>query len=843
MALQPTLPYGPCVERYALVISHREAEAEGDAGWTGETSMTVVRRLAKFVPDAELAATGLVPNAPVPVPKEIVELFDAPVLRGGWTEDVAPKSLAGLASAFKRASDAGAAQCEVTLTSTGDVRIVEILNFAGEFELMLLVMHPPHEAGGLVPEAAELGPDEFQVRDRSMEHIVDEASILLRIDEVTRETLGWGDEVIGTSTIEHMHPDDLDRSVTMWVAMLSDPGGARQCRLRYRHSDGRFIWVETTNHNLLSTAGHVRREVRDISHEMQAIGAARNRELVLKSLADALPSGIAQFDTDLQPMFRNAQWDTITGSDTAQTLPETLEALGIVVPGIPDAGTGRTSLSNQSSVDLDAEGFDCTTTIPRPGDRTDRRCQLHLRPLIDDTGQFVGVVCCLDDITTSWELQNRLAAQALRDPLTGIANRSGILSALDEAQERARRTHAMTAVVFIDMNGFKRVNDQFGHAVGDRLLSEMASRLSATLRPGDIVGRQGGDEFLVVCPDVGSREGAAQVAHRLMRAATHGWTHEGNRLEIAVGCGFTVSVGGGETSERLVAEADLAMYENKRRGGPPVFFENRMFAEQRLGLRRDSALAVAVSDGSLEAHYQPIVDLKQNVIHGYEALARWTFERERVAPDIFIPVAERRGYIHDIGLWIFEQVCAAAARHPNKNLTWAVNVSPVQLDDEKFSMRLLRSLDRADVNPRRVLLEITEGSPVNLLPSFVKGLRELHDNGVGIVVDDFGTGFGTLDYLRAVPVGGLKIDKSFTAHLDEPRTHAIVASAIDLAKRLDLSVVVEGVESEYQRQAVMEMGAEFGQGWLFGRPASATRQGFGPASLAAAAAEAHSVSS
>jgi len=781
------------------------------SSWTSDLAWTSLCQFATRWRRVELSASNVGAQSGVHVPPAIVELFDDPIVATRFIESVTPDSVPSLATAWRRCRETGATHCNAFFNDDLEtLRTIYFVDLVEQFDLILMMVLPEDET---IAEVAQSASSAFAVRERVMVQIVDETSRLVSVDALTTQVLGWGDEVLGKSTLSLMHPDDHERSINMWVEMLSDPGGARQCRLRYRHRDGRYIWVETTNHNLLAEDGTIRRETVDISDEMHAIGEARTNQLVLQGLADSLPSGIIQFDADLEPVFRNRHWDEILGSPILPSVAEISNMLGF-----PDG-----LLFHQESL-REGETFDGAVTVEPADGSNHRRCQLHMRPLIDDDGTFEGVVCCLHNITESWELQKRLATEASRDSLTGLANRLSLVETIEAALAHARQTDGVTGVLFFDLNGFKRINDQFGHRIGDRLLTDVSDRFREALRPNDVVGRQGGDEFLVVCHDIGDIDGAIGVARRLLLAASGSRIIDGQKLDVRASCGITIDRGGLATPEQLIAEADLAMYEHKRsRSAQPVVFRDEMFEEQRLEIRRDTALERAVRDGGLRVDYQPLVHIGSGDLIGFEALMRWQFDGGIVPPDQFIPVAERRGLIDKIGLWILDHVIRDMADVPRPSL-WSVNVSPHQLRDVGFADRVEAMLDSYGVEPSRLALEITEGVSVEDSSAGIENLERLDALGTRLVIDDFGTGFASLDYLRAFPVGALKVDRSFTGDLDQPRTRAIVDNLISLADALDLPLVVEGIETEAQRAALLEMGATLGQGFLFGRPAPLANQ-------------------
>ncbi|MDP9457558.1 MAG: EAL domain-containing protein [Actinomycetota bacterium] len=442
-----------------------------------------------------------------------------------------------------------------------------------------------------------------------------------------------------------------------------------------------------------------------------------------------------------------------------------------------------------------------------------------------------GIVVNTRDITERKLLEERLLHQALHDPLTGLANRALLLDRLGHALDRADRTEACVAALFLDLDDFKVVNDSLGHDAGDELLVAAAERLGSCLRPEDTIARLGGDEFVVLLEDVRGRGEATEAATRIAEALREPFllgAHE--EAFVSVSIGVALASGGedrtGSSPDDLLRWADVAMYEAKRKGkAHHAVFDPSMDARALERLRLGADLGRAVERGEFRVHYQPEVELSTGRIVGFEALVRWEHpEQGLVSPARFIPVAEETGLIVPIGRWVLEEACRRAKEwqehRPNgPPPLMSVNLSARQFEHPDLACDVARALGESGLDPGRLVLEITESVLMEDAPSTIATLEELKSLGVGLAVDDFGTGYSSLSYLRRFPVDYLKIDRSFVDGIEEDSGGAVLVSGIvDLGHALGLSVVAEGVETEGQLGLLRGMGCELAQGYHFARP-------------------------
>ena len=410
---------------------------------------------------------------------------------------------------------------------------------------------------------------------------------------------------------------------------------------------------------------------------------------------------------------------------------------------------------------------------------------------------------------------------AMHDVLTGLPNRALLRDRLAHATLRAARHGARVALVFVDLDGFKHVNDSLGHDAGDQLLVEVGRRFVAVVRDADTVARLGGDEFAVLIEDIADIGDVTDVAERLLEALVEPVTVDGRDVGVGGSIGIAMSSDDVSDPRTLLRNADVAMYAAKRSGGAKhVVFAQDMHEATARRLTVEQELRDAVAHGELELHYQPIVDVATGHAVAFEALVRWRHpERGLVAPSEFIHVAESTRLIKALGEWVLRTACVEAARWPD-HVKVAVNVSPRQVDARLLPL-VEDVLRESGLPGRRLKIEVTEG--VAMADSFetIAVIEELHAAGVGIAIDDFGTGYSSLARLRALPVDVLKVDRQFTADLDTPRGIALMSAIVGLCRGAGLIAVAEGVETPEQLARLRELGCAQAQGYLLGRPAPA----------------------
>ena len=453
-----------------------------------------------------------------------------------------------------------------------------------------------------------------------------------------------------------------------------------------------------------------------------------------------------------------------------------------------------------------------------------RYVQANVQNLLDDPA-VGGLIITCGDITERKAAEERLTHAALHDALTGLPNRPLVLDRLGHVLQRSRRDGTLSAVLFLDLDSFKLINDTAGHSVGDELLVQVAERLSTVIRPGDTLGRFGGDEFVIVCDGLAKVEDAVAVAQRAIDTRDVPYFINGQASYISASVGVALARPE-DDAQGLLRDADVAMYRAKAMGrGSVCIFDDEMRVATHTRLDIENALLHALDRGELSLCYQPLVAVDDGRAVAMEALLRWTTsEGVSVPPDEFITVAEETGLIVRIGTWVLEESCRQRTewtRHGevSPDITVAVNVSARQLIQPGFPGLVGDILDRYSMPADRLVIEITESTVMRDAVGSIAILTELRALGVRISVDDFGTGYSSLGYLQRLPIDELKVDRAFVSPLASgARAASIVESIVALGHALGLTVIAEGVETDEQRRRLRRIGCDVAQGFLFSRP-------------------------
>jgi diguanylate cyclase (GGDEF)-like protein/PAS domain S-box-containing protein len=466
------------------------------------------------------------------------------------------------------------------------------------------------------------------------------------------------------------------------------------------------------------------------------------------------------------------------------------------------------------------------TLVHRDG--TPHQFEVHCTNLLDDE-HVGGIVLNCRDVSERKAFEEQLTHQAFHDPVTGLANRALFAERVRHAIARTRREHQSVAVVFLDLDDFKTINDSLGHAAGDEVLVEVARRLATSIRATDTAARFGGDEFALLLEDIDGVQEAADTADRVLETLALPLRVAHKELSLRCSIGISVvSQGSTAGAEELIRDADAAMYRAKRDGkGSYRLFEPEMHEGvlARLELRTDLQRAIATEQ--LELHYQPVVRIQDASISGVEALLRWRHpERGMIPPDQFIPLAEETGLIVPIGRWVLREGCRHARRMRDalpggEPLTMSINLSVKQLQHSDVIADVHDAVTEAGIDPSALTLEITETVLMADTDLAVTRLRELKALGVNLALDDFGTGYSSLSYLSRFPVDILKMDRSFLTGGATPEMSELASAVLALGTTLNLDVVAEGIEQPEQWSSLRDLGCEFGQGFYFARPMDA----------------------
>jgi diguanylate cyclase (GGDEF)-like protein len=539
------------------------------------------------------------------------------------------------------------------------------------------------------------------------------------------------------------------------------------------------------------------------------VSAAGDETALLRYVLEQMPVGLCVFDGQDRLLFCNQRYLDLWN------LPKALGARGTHFKDIMAQTHGTETQASRSQAK------------PVPGSAGTRR-----REWVLECGRCVEVVAtrfsdgsCValhEDVTERRNAEARIVYMAMHDTLTGLPNRVRLHEELETQLKRHARGEDL-AVLCLDLDRFKAINDNYGHPVGDLLLKEVAARLRECTRETDTVGRLGGDEFAILQCGAEQPAASAHLAQRLIAALSEPFQVNGQALHIGASVGIAMAPFDGDNAQALHTNADLALYRAKADGrGTYCYFEPRFdqLAQARRGLEADLRLALA--RGQLELMYQPQMDMSQNAVTGFEALLRWHHpERGVISPLDFIPMAEETGLIIGIGRWVLMQACQEATRWAPE-VRVAVNVSAVQFRWGSLLRDVNAALESSGLAPSRLEIEITESVMLDDRHAAATTLKDLHQRGVRIALDDFGTGHSSLSLLRSFPIDRIKIDRSFVRDLGErDDALSIIRAVVGLGNSLGMQTTVEGVETESQLRAVRAEGCGEVQGYWYSRPAHA----------------------
>ena len=421
------------------------------------------------------------------------------------------------------------------------------------------------------------------------------------------------------------------------------------------------------------------------------------------------------------------------------------------------------------------------------------------------------------------QAQSALSYRTTHDELTGVVNRLLLIDRIEHALARSRGGQSALAVLYVDLDRFKPVNDALGHHIGDRVLIETARRIGSVVRPSDTIGRLGADEFVIVCEDI-TRADAVSVAVRLVSAVSAPLDLADLTLRVSASIGVAYTTDGLGNADVLIGSADTAMYSAKVAGGDRwELYDDRLQHETKRRRETEAALRRAIANDEFVLHYQPIVRTSDDAVVSFEALLRWQRDGVLVPPDAFIPIAEETGMIVPIGEWVIERACddlATWTRNGIATPSIAVNVSALQLANNGLESAVTRALARTNTEPTRLILEVTESVLVQDDQQAIAQLRRLRERGVRIAIDDFGTGYSSLAYLRHLPIDILKVDRTFIAELvNDPAASTVLAAVIHLAHTLGFAIVAEGAETGAQVELLKQLECDEIQGFYYARPA------------------------
>ncbi|WP_266168599.1 sensor domain-containing protein [Dyella subtropica] len=647
---------------------------------------------------------------------------------------------------------------------------------------------------------------------------------LLRVNAALCGMLGYREaELLDLNIRELTHPDDVGKSQTMATELMSGLRDAYQLEKRYFHREGHVVHVLLSVSLVRAPDGtpfHAVAQIQDISQRKAYEEALfRERELAevtLRSIGDAVITTDLQLGiTSLNPIA-----EAMTGWSHGEALGQPIDDVFRLIDG-ETHDTLRNPLLDAITRDTIVELRGNAMLVHRNGFETpieDSAASIH-----DHAGNVIGGVLVFHDVSATRALVLKMAHMAQHDTLTGLPNRNLLQSRLAQVVAAARRRRGRAALLFINLDHFKQINDTLGHKTGDQLLRMFAAHLRSHLRIEDTVSRTAGDEFMVVLPHVDSANEAGKACDLLMRRWQELPPVELAEFTLSFSAGISLYPDDAEDVESMMRHADAAMYEAKMQGRNSYrLFTPAMTERPAAQMRIERDLRKAMRRGDLQLHYQPKVDAHTGSVVGAEALLRWQVDgRDVYRPDQFVPVAEESGLIGTLGQWALQEACRQAAEwhRTGRSVAIAVNVAPPQFLQPGFHEALRSILHESELPPGLIELELTERMVMSGGDHSRVLMHRIKELGISLALDDFGTGYSSLSYLKHFPIDVLKIPRAFVRDIATDTDSAAIADAIiTMAQSLEMSVVAEGVETQEQAEYLRQAGCALLQGFLYGAP-------------------------
>lgn len=640
-----------------------------------------------------------------------------------------------------------------------------------------------------------------------------------------RQILGYEpEEMVGKNSFEFVHPEDLPQVVASFKELM-ETGGMKPVEFRFRHKNGSWCPLEAVGTNFLKNpiVGGVVVNSRDSSDRRRAEEALRESEERYALAARAASDGLWDWNLQTSEIYFSPRWQAMLGYEEG------------VIGNQPEEWFSRLHAHDQeqlrSAISTHLEGLtphleNQHRLLHRDGSYRWVLCRgMAVRGKDGKPHRIAGSA---SDITDRKNAEEQLLHDAFHDALTDLPNRALFIDRLEHALQKRQHDYIF-AVLFLDLDRFKIVNDGLGHAAGDQLLVAIAERLSRCLRPGDTVARLGGDEFTILLESMKDISDATRTAERIQEELTRPFLlgEAGKEQEVfsSASIGIALSVTGYNRAEEVVRDADTAMYRAKSLGKSRYeVFDKAMHARALTQLQLETDLRRGIERQEFLLHYQPIIGLQDRKIAGFEALIRWKHpERGFVPPADFIPIAEETGQILPIGTWVLREACrqtfAWQKQFPEQTLIVSVNLSAKQFGQPDLIEQIRAILNETGLAGNRLKLEITESVVMENAERAIAMLRQLRELGLQISIDDFGTGYSSFSYLRRFPLDTLKIDRCFITRMNaEVEDREIVRSIVSLAHNLGMKVVAEGAENPEQVYQLLGLGCEYAQGYFFSRP-------------------------
>jgi diguanylate cyclase (GGDEF)-like protein/PAS domain S-box-containing protein len=591
---------------------------------------------------------------------------------------------------------------------------------------------------------------------------------------------------------------------------------------------GMKMWFEINTHPIVDNDGnilHVVEYSREITEPKKAEDALRESEERYALAARGANDGLWDWDLRNRSVYFSHRWKSMLGYEEKEVGRHPEEWLGRIHPD--DRETVEAKIT--SHLIGHNPHFESEYRILHK-DGTYRWVLNRGLAVRSNDGKAYRIAGSQTDITTRKTVEDQLLHDALHDPLTGLPNRALFMDRLGHVLKSSQRyTGYLYAVLFLDMDRFKVVNDSFGHAAGDKLLIAIGQKLSNSLRPGDTVARLGGDEFAILLEHIGNLTDAVEIAERIQTELLSPFSLEGHEIFSGASIGIALSSGAYERPEHILRDADIAMYQAKAKGNSSYeIFDAKMYVNVVKRLQLEADLRRAIEQKEFLLHYQPIIDLRKNVVIGFESFVRWNHPiRGLLYPTEFIPLAEETGLILPLSDWTLRESCrqlrAWQKDYPqDPPLTMSINISGRQFSQSDLISTLADITKEAGIDANSLVIEITESMIMEIGEAAAAKMAQLREIGIHIHIDDFGTGYSSLNHLHRFPITALKIDSTFVSKLTaNNESKEIIATIVSLAKSLNLEVIVEGVELIHQLSKINNLNCHYGQGFLFSEPMEA----------------------
>lgn len=641
----------------------------------------------------------------------------------------------------------------------------------------------------------------------------------LEVNEALCRMVGYArDELLAISFQDITHPDDLDEDLALVGQLLRGEIANYFLEKRYLRKDGSLLWIRLSVSLARDDAGaplffsSVIEDINDQKLAKQALAASESR---FRTAFDHIPDVVVIYDRDRRIQYINPATVRTTGMPPEAFIGKREDEIfptEVIAPWQPAMLAALT------------DGEVQTVEVDVPLQTGVRNLVITCVPIRNAQGEISELMGITHDITERRSAEQGAVKAALHDRLTGLPNRVLLFEYSSHVFDQAARQQHEGGMLFIDLDRFKPINDLHGHQVGDAVLREVARRLGGRIRKSDLAFRLGGDEFLVLLPQLANSTEAAQIAQRVLQALAEPFIIDGLELQLSASIGISIFPRDGLDIHSLINAADSAMYHAKQSGKNNwQYYSAELSSRVHVQISLQDRIRGALKRREFRLVFQPVLELPSGRLTGVEALLRWP--KSGVGPDQFIPAAEAVGQIIPIGDWVMQEACRTHKQWLDMGLPpipVAVNVSALQMRQRDFRMKVLGVLHRNRLPASALQIELTESTLLEDMDYTVYLLNKLLQDGVRISLDDFGTGYSSLSYLSRLPLNKIKIDKSFIRHLTTDTTsRAVTEAIITLSKRLGLDIVAEGIETQVMLEAVSELGCGQVQGNLLGLPMDA----------------------